>query len=175
MYPQRPRTVVGTFHFCLEAERALRTLREAGFGRNEIGVAMRRADKGGEGAPNGNLDQRTTQGTPPTTLNGMDLNALLTLGVRSGVVPGVGPTIAIGPLSAIFSDAAANNGTSRLVHALEGAGVPATLAAYYQNEFEAGRVIVTVDAGQRCREATDILLDGGAYLMIIRGSSNILT
>jgi hypothetical protein len=111
MYPQRPRTVVGTFHFCLEAERALRTLREAGFGRNEIGVAMRRADKGGEGAPNGNLDQRTTQGAPPTTLNGMDLNALLTLGVRSGVVPGVGPTIAIGPLSAIFSDAAANNGT----------------------------------------------------------------
>ncbi len=175
MTPQRSRTVVGTFHFGLEAERALRKLRTAGFGRNEIGVAMRRADKGGKGAPNGYLDQRTSPGASSTTLNGMDLNALLALGVQSGVVPGVGPAIATGPLRAIFSDSAGNNGTSRLVRALEVGGVAATLAAHYQDEFEGGRVIVTVDAGDRSREATDILLDGGAYLMTSRESISILT
>ena len=55
--------------------------------------------------------------------------------------------------------------------ALEYQCVPEHEAAYYQGEFEAGRAIVTVNAGGRVAEASSILRDCGAYDMSGRATS----
>jgi len=46
---------------------------------------------------------------------------------------------------------------------LVGAGIPEHDATYYQKEFEAGRVVVTVHAGARADDAWVILNRNGAY------------
>ena len=46
---------------------------------------------------------------------------------------------------------------------LVGMGVQQNDATYYQREFEAGRSIVSVQAGDRTQEATDILAQYGGY------------
>ena len=72
--------------------------------------------------------------------------ALAGLGVLSGVIPVIGPAIAGGTLGIILSNAAVGAGVGGLVGALVGAGVPEDEAQYYQDEFESGRTIVTVQA-----------------------------
>ena len=63
----------------------------------------------------------------------------------------------------VLSNAIAGAGIASLIGALVGAGLPAREATYYQRQFEAGRVIVTVSAGDRSDEALDILLDNGGH------------
>jgi hypothetical protein len=46
-----------------------------------------------------------------------------------------------------------------------GAGLPEHEAKYYQGEFEAGRVIVTVEANDQAGEVTDIIRRCGGYDM----------
>jgi FAD/FMN-containing dehydrogenase len=50
-------------------------------------------------------------------------------------------------------------------------GVPEEEARYYDSEFQAGRTIVTVQAGGRYQEALDILRRQGAYVASTRGST----
>ena len=94
--------------------------------------------------------------------------ALAGLGVLSGVIPVIGPAIAGGTLGIILSNAAAGAGVGGLVGALAGAGIPEDEAHYYQDEFEAGRTIVTVQADGRADEAMAIFRRYGAYDMSTR-------
>ena len=94
--------------------------------------------------------------------------ALAGLGVLSGVIPVIGPAIAAGTLGIILTNAAAGAGIGGLVGALAGAGIPEDEAHYYQGEFEAGRTIVTVEAGGRADEARAILYRYDAYDMTTR-------
>jgi hypothetical protein len=50
-----------------------------------------------------------------------------------------------------------------MLGALMGLGIPEDEARYYQSEFEAGRVIITVKASDRYDEADRILRSHGAY------------
>jgi hypothetical protein len=50
-----------------------------------------------------------------------------------------------------------------MLGALMGLGIPEDEARYYQTEFEAGRVIITVKASDRYDEADRILRSHGAY------------
>jgi hypothetical protein len=56
-----------------------------------------------------------------------------------------------------------------------GAGIPEHEAKYYQTEFEAGRAIVTVNAGSRSDEAIDILRRCGGYDMSSRRAAMVST
>ena len=98
-------------------------------------------------------------------LTGLGLGALAGLGVLSGVIPVIGPAIAGGTLGIILSNAAVGAGVGGLVGALVGAGVPEDHAQYYQDEFEAGRTIVTVQADGRADEALAILRRYDGYDM----------
>jgi uncharacterized protein (TIGR02271 family) len=88
------------------------------------------------------------------------------------MIPVIGPAIAGGTLGIIVSNAAAGAGVVGLVGALIGAGIPEEEAEYYQNEFEAGRVIVTVQSTDRLADAEAILSRFGAYNMQTRGNTN---
>jgi len=81
------------------------------------------------------------------------------------------PAIAGGTLGVILSNAAAGAAAAGLTGALIGYGIPEEEAQYYHGEFEAGRTIVTVQAGNRYDEASTLMRRHGAYDMSTRGAA----
>jgi len=163
-------TVVGVFEDRVDADKAVAALHKAGFTSDQIGVAMRHL----EGTATEGVDEEGSHagsGAVTGMMAGLGLGALAGLGVLAGVIPVVGPAIAAGTLGVILSNAAAGAGIVGLVGALVGAGVPEHEAKYYQGEFESGRTIVTVTAGDRAAEATEILRRFGAYDMSTRAAT----
>jgi hypothetical protein len=166
---QKRSTVVGVFEDRLQANRAVSALRDAGFTQSEIGVAMRHEESGD--STNLGKDGSSAETAALTgILTGLGLGALTGLGVLAGVIPVLGPAIAAGTLGVILSNAAAGAGIVGLAGALIGLGIPEDEASYYQDEFESGRTIVTVEAGTRSAEAKDILSGAGAYDMETRSA-----
>jgi hypothetical protein len=55
------------------------------------------------------------------------------------------------------------SGGKKLRNALVNMGIPEEDADYYQNEFEAGRTIVTVRTTDRYEQVVGILRENGAY------------
>jgi hypothetical protein len=167
MTTQLASTVVGVFEDRLHANQAITELHSAGFGQNQIGVAMQHADGVADDVVT-EKDTHAGSGALTGALTGLGLGALAGLGVLAGVIPVVGPAIAAGTLGVILSNAAAGAGIAGLVGALVGAGIPEHEAKYYQGELEAGRTIVTVNAGNRSEEVKKILQQHGAYDMTSR-------
>lgn len=83
------------------------------------------------------------------------------------VIPGVGPLLAVGVLASVLGFGAAGVATGGILGAMVGLGISEREAQVYEREFNAGRAIVTVRAGQRVSEARGIL---GRH-----GADNILT
>lgn len=157
-------TAVGVFEDRVHADRGVAELRAAGFRDDQIGAAMR------HNADDFQVDMNThgwgsevSAGAATGALAGLGLGALAGLGVLAGMIPVIGPAIAGGTLGVILSNAAAGAGIVGLVGALIGIGIPEEEATYYQGEFEAGRVVVTVQAAGRVREAEEILSRNYAY------------
>lgn len=157
-------TAIAVFEDRSQAQRAIEQLKRAGFTDKEIGVTARGeddrtstdADKGGT---------RAAEGAATGVAAGAGVGALWGLGILAGVLPAIGPAIAGGTLAAILSSAAAGAATAGLAGALIGAGIPEEEAKYYENEFRAGRVVVTVRADRRLGEAQTILAQSGGYDM----------
>jgi hypothetical protein len=157
-------TVVGVFQDRLHANQAVHELHQAGFTDKQMGIAMKHIN---DGETEDYTDEGTHAGSGALAgaLTGLGLGAVAGLGVLAGVIPVVGPAIAAGTLGVVLSNAAAGAAISGLVGALVGAGMPEHEAKYYQGEFEAGRVIVTVNAGDLADEATAIIRRNGGYDM----------
>lgn len=152
-------TVIGVFTDVDEARIAVKDLLARGFRDDQIGIAGRdwRDDStdvehsyAGEGAATG-------------LVAGAGLGALWGLGILAGVMPVIGPAIAGGTLAAILSSAAAGAAAAGLSGALVGMGIPKEDAAFYESEFHAGRIILTVAAPGREAEASQVLLQHGAH------------
>jgi len=152
MNTQDRSTVVGVFEDRAQADRAVADLRSVGFRDDQIGVAMRHnADDFELDLDDSDDNSEAGSGAATGALAGLGLGALAGMGVLAGMIPVIGPAIAGGTLGIILSNAAAGAGIAGLVGALVGAGIPEHEAAYYQGEFEAGRVVVTVQAGETTR------------------------
>jgi len=171
MNAQQRTTIVGVFADHKHADQAVADLRQAGFRNDQIGVAMRHDEaRADTTVAAGEDDTHAGTGALTGAMAGLGLGALAGLGVLSGMIPVIGPAIAGGTLGILLSNAAAGAGIAGLVGALVGAGIPEDEATYYQNEFEAGRTIVTVTADGRADEATTILRRHGAYDMSTKGA-----
>jgi hypothetical protein len=155
-------TVVGVFQDHLQANQAVAQLDEAGFDKSQVGIAMRHTGEITHDLVTAK-DTHAGAGALSGALAGLGLGALAGLGILAGVIPVVGHAIAAGTLGVILCNAAAGAGIAGLAGFLVGAGIPEHEAEYYQREFEAGHAIVTVNAGSRATEATDILRRYGAY------------
>jgi len=164
-------TVVGVFTDDRQAEEAIDELRRAGFRDDQIGVARRRADD--ELAEKETKREGTHAGTGALAgaFTGAGLGALAGFGVLAGVMPVIGPAIAGGTLAVILSNAVGGAAVIGLIGALIGAGIPEEEAQYYNQEFEAGRTIVTVKADGQADEVEAILRRHGAYDMHTDGRS----
>lgn len=151
MTTTRRTTVVGVFDNDDQVRRAIDALKHAGFRDDQIGFIRRRADGGTD------TGTRVASGVVGGGVLGGVLGAAASL-----LIPGLGPAIAGGILAATLGGAAIGAAAGGIIGALTDIGVPEEEARYYQGEFEAGRVIVTVRADGREQEARNILRQYGA-------------
>lgn len=162
MTPGKHTTVVGVFDTHARAQQAVSELRNVGFTDDQIGVAAR--SRATQADRTGTLgDDYSGEGTAAGIAAGAGVGVLWGLGIAAGVMPVIGPAIAGGTLAAILSSAAAGAAIAGLAGALIGMGIPKEEAEYYQREFEAGRVVVTVAAEGREAEARLIIQRNGGY------------
>src|SRR5207253_9660469 len=103
------------------------------------------------------------EGAAVGAATGAGVGALWALGIAAGVLAPIGPVIAGGLLASVLASAAGGAAVAGIVGALIGLGIPEEDAKYYESEFKAGRVIVTVRAEGRSDEAWTILNRHGAY------------
>lgn len=149
-------TVVGVLADRAQAEQAIQALERAGFTDQQIGFV-----RPGEKTPGGtkaDTGTRVAAGVGSGGVVGGIVGAAAAL-----LIPGLGPAIAGGILAATLGGAAIGATAGGLIGALTNLGVPEEDARYYQNEFQAGRTIVTVKADHRQQEARNILHQYGAH------------
>jgi uncharacterized protein (TIGR02271 family) len=155
-------TVVAVFNNSHQADRAVAELRRAGFRDDQIGYLMRNEDASVTTKEKDEGDTYAGTGAATGVVAGGVLGGLAGA-VAAGLIPGVGPFVAAGILAATLGGAAAGAAAGGIVGALIGMGIPEEEAHYYESEFRAGRIIVTVRADGRYDEAWDILRRHGAY------------
>ena len=159
------RTVVGVFEDNLQAQNAITELKRVGFNDDQIGLAVRddhsatdlarKMEDGGE--------SHAGEGAMAGMVAGAGIGGAWALAIAAGMLPAIGPVIAGGILASILASAATGAAAGGLVGALIGLGVPEEEARQYDEHFHAGRIIVTVQAGDRFEEATAVLNAFGAY------------
>jgi hypothetical protein len=135
MPPTLPPVAVGVFDTREQAERAVEALRAAGFEDAQLGIGARPDEPGASG--------------PPTWQNGAAVGGMT--GAALGGLAAGPPGMAAGGLVGL------------LLGALIDLGIPEQDARWYSDEAGAGRVIVTVRAGDRLAEARSILHRHGAH------------
>ena len=156
---------VGVFNSRADADRAVDDLVRAGYSRDQIGVVAKdsrgnvtskTADEGeaGEGAAIGAAAGAATAG-------------LVSLGVSFGVIPVIGPILAVGPWAAALISAAGGAAAAGIAGALIGWGVPEDEANYYEGEVKSGKYVVTVN--DDTDKAWGVMKRGGAYNYANRG------
>jgi uncharacterized protein (TIGR02271 family) len=159
------KTAIALFDDHTQAQRAIEQLRRVGFSDKEIGVTARDMDTQRKAASDDKGGTHATEGAVAGVAAGAGVGALWGLGILAGALPAIGPAIAGGTLAVILSSAAAGAATAGVAGALIGAGIPEEEASYYEREFQAGRVVVTVRADGRFNEAQSILQQNGGYDM----------
>lgn len=179
---QQSGTVVGVFEDRRRAEQAVRELESAGFRDDQIGFAAR-GDDGKSTSSIGREGEVTTDTGPGSGA----LSGALGGGVVGGIlgalaslaIPGVGPVVAAGILGPMLGAAAAGAGIGAVGGGLLGGlvttGVPEDEARYYDEEFQSGRTLVTVKAGDRANEARAIIQRYGGYDSQSRGTAGTST
>ncbi len=149
------RVAVGVFADPRQAEQAFHELRQAGFRDDQLGFIVRdRAAVSGEEAREHAVTEEEM--TPST---GAVVGGILggVAGVTAAIlIPGLGPAIAGGILTTI-GGAALGAATGGLIVMLTHMGVPEEEAQSYNQDFQAGRIIVIVQTDDRPWEAFEIL------------------
>ena len=165
-YYARRSTVAATFEDRDDAERAINALKDAGFGGDQIGVALR--DRNAQGQLVEDTGTHAAEGAVSGAVGGGLLGALAgwLIGIGALAIPGIGPVVAGGALASAFgiaggtavAGAGIGAAAGGIVGALVGMGIPEEEARYFESGFRSGRTLVTVNAGAgRATEAVDIL------------------
>jgi hypothetical protein len=163
--------IVGTFDDRQQARAAIAALEDAGFGESEIGFVVRGERLEGAAGAYGYSDDPMQLG--PETGTRAEERAVTGAAAGAGVggiigaaaallVPGIGPVLAGGVLATVLGGAAIGAAGGGILGAMTGSGIPEARARYYEDQFRAGRAIVTVRADERARAAADILARSGA-------------
>jgi hypothetical protein len=159
-------TVAATFEDRDDAERAINALKDAGYGADQIGVALR--DRTAQGELAEETGTKAAEGAVSGALGGGLLGGLVgwLVGIGALAIPGIGPVVAGGALATAFglaggtavAGAGIGAAAGGLLGALVGMGIPEEEAKYHEQGFRSGRTLVTVNTGSRsATEAADIL------------------
>lgn len=181
-------TIVGVFSSHDQAEKAVRSLRDEGFTKNDISIAAKDEGQGsgnrnqgdqGQGGGNengfgfeagGDMGMSTDSVTDGTTWGGA-LGGLagLLAGVGALAIPGIGPIVAAGPLAAALSGAVAGGVAGGLIDM----GIPEQEGRRYENELKQGNALAIIKAdGDKAQKAESILQQSGANEVKVYGGQN---
>jgi hypothetical protein len=153
-------TQVGVFDTSDAAERAVADLKASGYRDDQIGLVAK--DERGRTTRTDGAGDNAAEGAAVGAAVGGGALALGSLAVSFGVIPVIGPVLAMGPLAAALISAAGGAAAGGVTGALIGWGIPEDDARYYEGEVHAGRYLVTVECGQG-GDARDILRRYGGY------------
>ena len=131
-----------------QARRAIEGLRRHGIRKDQIGYALRRpaTPDAGDALPD------RAEAAAGGAVGGGVIGGLA--GVANALLlPGVGAVIAGGALAAVLGSLATGAAIGGVLGALVGMGTSEQEGRQGEQELQAGRVIVTVACGGRCREA----------------------
>jgi len=156
--------VVGVFEDRLAAEEAVDELEHSGFSKDEVGFAIRGADAVEGGMITDASGTKDKQGALSGAATGAVAGGVL--GALAAVlIPGVGPVLAAGILASALGFAGAGAAVGGILGAMTGLGVSQDEALYYEEQFNSGKAIVTVRAGDFADKAVTILRRHGGYTM----------
>jgi hypothetical protein len=151
-------TVLGAFETRRMAERAVDDLLAAGFHADQLSVLGR----------HGELTDLTPENeTADKTIAGAGIGAAiggfgsLALGVVVAAIPGIGPVLALGPLSVALSAALGGGLVGGLVGFFAAHGIPERDASVYAERVRAGAYVVAVHTDDGLRAET-VLAQTGA-------------
>jgi len=145
------RTVTGVFDYEKDAQDAIRDLKQAGFTETQIGMAAPLKD---DTAVFTDASAKTAAAGAAV---GLGTGALWGLGILAGVLPGIGPAIAGGTIAAILSSSTVGAAAGGLGGAFVGLGLSDEDAEHYENQFKAGKIVVTVQAEDHADTARAII------------------
>jgi hypothetical protein len=158
-------TVAGVFKDRHDAERAIEALRDAGFSREQIGIAMR--DRTAQGEMVEETGTHAAGGAAAGIVGGGLLGALAGFLVATGAlaIPGIGPVVAGGVLASTFgivggtavAGAGIGAAAGGILGALIGMGIPEHEARHFEHGVRSGGTLVTVTAPGRAADAVAIL------------------
>ncbi len=174
----RRSTVIGVFEDRAHAVAAIKNLYQAGFVDNQIGIAGRNEEDGTTvTGTKSDADQGSTAPSSAATgaVAGASLGGLIGLGITVGMIPVVGPVIAGGTLAIILANTAGGAAIGGVFGAVTGEGLRDIDTEYYEREFAAGRMIVTVNAGDRADEVLTIFHRNGGFDLDTEASRPKLT
>lgn len=164
------KTVIGIFDSEQAAERAVNSLRDAGFDK-EISILAKDRRGNGEGGENDTGGATMMAGTG-SIANGVTTGGVLggLAGLAAGagalVIPGLGPLIAAGPIAGLLSGAA----TGGIAGGLIDWGIPAAEGQRYEEEVRQGKILVSVRASDtKVDQAESMLRQQGAREVKIHG------
>ncbi|VTS00641.1 Uncharacterized protein OS=Singulisphaera acidiphila (strain ATCC BAA-1392 / DSM 18658 / VKM B-2454 / MOB10) GN=Sinac_4599 PE=4 SV=1 [Gemmata massiliana] len=156
-------TTVGVFSTRDAAERAIDDLKSAGYRDDQIGLVAK--DSSGKTVRTDGSGARDTNAAEGAAIGAAAAGGAMALGslaVSFGVIPVIGPVLAVGPLAAALISAGAGAAAGGVAGALIGWGIPEEDARYYEGEVQAGKYLVTVECGQGA-DARDLLGRHGGY------------
>jgi uncharacterized protein (TIGR02271 family) len=156
----RGSTVVGLFPDRDRAEQAIHSLEAAGFSKDQIGVAMR--DRHDQQALTGDTGASPAEGATKGAVTGGIAGGLI--GLLAALIPGIGPIIVAGWLGSTLVGAGIGAVAGGLIGGLVDLGLSETEAKHFEHGVREGRVLVTVNAGDRAADAYAVLQSEGADL-----------
>jgi hypothetical protein len=163
----QPGTLIAAFSDRNEAQSAVEDLRSAGFEEDQIGFALRGTDVIEGGMAHDATGTKDGQGAVKGIATGSVVGGILGA-VAAAVVPGIGPAVAGAMLAGAAGGAAGGAAVGGIFGALSGLGASEEEAVRYQQEFQSGKAIVAVQAGERYPEACDIIQRHGGYQALPR-------
>jgi hypothetical protein len=158
------KTVVGYFDQSSQAEAAVRSLVDTGFSRSDISLVF--SDPRGEYATPTSVDPDETSYTATGAGTGAVIGGLggLLMGIGALTIPGIGPVVALGPISAALLGAGVGAAAGGLIGILMDSGIPENEAHYYAEGLRRGGAVVTANTQDEMmiERATNIFERHGA-------------
>ena len=163
MRPQN-QAVVGVFASQTQGRQALQELRDAGFTEQQLGVVTPSGGDGGWRGETSDPDANWEEGAGAGAATGAALGGLWAVGIAAGALPAIGPIVAGGILASVLASALGGAAVGGVVGALLGLGLSEDEARGYEEDFKAGRTLLTVQAPGRWAEAVSIMRRNGGFV-----------
>lgn len=152
------KTVVGSFADHHAADQVVQHLEHQGVSDKEISVIARHHGHTEKGHPTGHGTEDLSSGIGWGAAAGGTVGLLASAGALA--IPGIGPILAMGPLAATLTGAAAGG----LVGGLMDYGIPRQESEHLQQDVKQGNVLVMVHAhNNEVDQAKQLFQDHGAH------------